>query len=289
MQYCLVLTLTALLCLGIGVLTGIESARVLGPCALHGVRGYFSCLKAITPPSNTYWDGRKHGARYSRKGVVQTLARKYAADALTMLDVGSFIPNAVASFDWIPTKVATDVQDHHLMGWNKIRGLSFVIGDFLALQFATRFDLVTCTQVLEHLSDTKAKQFVRKLQKQVRPNGGVLIASVPFEMPSNWLPCRKREMITPHICGSHLQDPLTASEFASWFKQPGVRQRASYGHKLVNESRQRQELQAKFLPVRGSIVEHVILRGKLGVQHQQTWANGTLIPVNHQVVVWRRE
>ena len=89
-----------------GVLTGLELGRVLGPCAAQGVRGWLSgCRSDIVPPSNRYWDGRKHNTLYSRHGIVQTLARAHAANALTMLDVGSFVPNIVASFDWIPTKV----------------------------------------------------------------------------------------------------------------------------------------------------------------------------------------
>ena len=83
-----------------GALVGLELARSVGPCAAHGLRGWFgSCRSAITPPTNTYWEGRKNGALYSRHGIVQSLARTHAADALSMLDVGSFVPNAVASFD----------------------------------------------------------------------------------------------------------------------------------------------------------------------------------------------
>ena len=86
--------LTALLCLGIGVLTGIESARVLR--RINTSLWIVSWLmRAITrhrrATRNKCVDLNcwKHGSPSIRAmGVVQTLARKYAAaDALTMLDV----------------------------------------------------------------------------------------------------------------------------------------------------------------------------------------------------------
>ena len=265
-----VVTLAALC----GVLAGLELGRVLGPCAAQGVRGWFTCRGVMVPPTNEYWRGRSHLPLYSRHGIVQTLARAHAADALTMLDVGSFVPNAIASFDWIPNKVATDVQVHKSAGWQAVRGLSFVRGDFLELQFATRFDLVTCTQVLEHLSDDRARAFVRKLQRETRPAGGLLLVSVPFEMPSTWIPCKaakkaRRFRGVPDSCTGHLQDPLSAAEFASWFNQ--------------SEARRKRQ------PVTGAVVAHVISRGKAGVPRLSTWANGTRIAANYQVIAWRRD
>ena len=265
------LAMLAALC---GALVGVELGRVLGPCAAQGVRGWFTCRSAIKPLTNTYWEGRKHGALYSRHGIVQALARTHAADALTMLDVGSFVPNAIASFDWIPNKVATDIQVHRSARWHAVRGLSFVRGNYLELDFATHFDLVTCTQVLEHLSDARARGFVRKMQRETRPAGGLLIVSVPFEMPNTWIPCKakheKRRSSTrePDSCTGHIQDPLSAAEFANWFNQTNVRQKGR--------------------PVLGAVVSHVISRGKVGVPWQETWANGTRIAINYQVIAWRR-
>eukprot|EP00322_Chrysochromulina_rotalis_P006925 CAMPEP_0115869734 /NCGR_PEP_ID=MMETSP0287-20121206/21960_1 /TAXON_ID=412157 /ORGANISM="Chrysochromulina rotalis, Strain UIO044" /LENGTH=269 /DNA_ID=CAMNT_0003324427 /DNA_START=7 /DNA_END=813 /DNA_ORIENTATION=+ len=251
----------AVLC---GALVGLELGRVLGLCAAQGIRGWFTCRNAILPSPNRYWEGRKHGALYSRHGIVQALARAHAADALTMLDVGSFVPNAVASFDWIPNKVATDIQVHNSAGWHAMRGLSFVQGDYLKLSFATHFDLVTCTQVLEHFSDTRARDFVRKMQLETRPSGGMLIVSVPFEMPKTWIPCNSKHGRRPSLeldsCMGHLQDPLSATEFAAWFNQTNVQQRGK--------------------PVMGTVVSHVISRGKVGKLGHQTWANGTRVAAN---------
>ena len=256
---CLVRIVGCLLVVAAGCMAGLELGRTLGPCAAQGLRGWLTCRTIITPPTNGYWEGRKESVLYSRSGIVQRLARQYAADALTMLDVGSYVPNIVASFDWVPTKVATDIQADRRMGWNATRGVAFVKGDFLAIQFATHFDLVTCTQVLEHFTDSLAQHFVRRMQRLSRPAGGLLIVSVPFEMPNTWIPCRSASR-SPAACKGHLQDPLGSSEFASWFNQS----------------------------VPGAIVAHVVKRGRIGVRGQQTWANGTRIAASYQVVAWRR-
>ena len=167
--------------------------------------------------------------------------------------------------------MATDIQAHRSARWHAVRGLAFVRGDFLKLEFATRFDLVTCTQVLEHLSDARARAFVRKLQRETRPAGGLLIVSVPFEMPATWIPCKdSRKKRALDACTGHLQDPLSAAEFAGWFNRT-------------------QQESKKARSVTGSLVAHVISRGKVGVRGQETWANGTRIAANYQVIAWRRD
>ena len=159
--------------------------------------------------------------------------------------------------------MATDIQAHRSARWHAVRGLAFVRGDFLKLEFATRFDLVTCTQVIEHLSDALARAFVRKLQRETRPAGGLLIVSVPFEMPATWIPCKGGIKGTRALnaCTGHLQDPLSASEFAGWFNQT-------------------QQKSKNARSVTGSLVAHVISRGKAGVREQETWADGTRIAAN---------
>ena len=250
----------ALFILVAGCFFGLEFGSAIGLCAAQGVRGWFACRKTITPPTNSYWEGRKHGVLYSRNGPVHTLAKRYASGALNMLDVGSYVPNIVASFDWIPNKVATDIQADQRMGWDAVRGVTFVRGDFLGVHFATLFDLITCTQVLEHFSDDLAKQFVRKMQSLCRPEHGLLVVSVPYEMPNTWIPCPGSGRKQRQVCKGHLQDPLGSDEFSSWFDQG----------------------------VPGSIVSHVVHRGRVGVKGQETWANGTLIPANYQIIAWKR-
>lgn len=250
---------TALFFTAAGSFAGLELGSAIGLCAAQGLRGWFACRTAITPATNGYWEGRKEGKLYSRSGIVQTLAKRYASDALTMLDVGSYVPNSVASFDWIPSKVATDVQEDQRMGWDAVRGVTFIKGDFLGLRFATHFDLVTCTQVLEHFSDDLARQFVHRMQRLCRPEHGLLVVSVPYEMPNTWIPCPAGGQ--RRVCKGHLQDPLGSREFASWFNQS----------------------------VPGSVLTHVVSHGRIGVRGQESWANGTRIPTNYQVIAWRRD
>ena len=115
----------------------------------HAVR--LPCLGALPTLVCAVCVRHRNSRLYASDGPLLSLARRHAGDALTLLDVGSYVPNIVARFDWIPTKVATDIQvgrDGQRV-WNGTRGIAFVRGDFLKLDFGyTPFDLVTCSQVL---------------------------------------------------------------------------------------------------------------------------------------------
>ena len=63
--------------------------------------------------------------------------------------------------------------------WDQARGLSFIQGDFLKLQFVVRFDLVICNQVVEHLPDGVVQPFVAKMMRTSR----VLIVSTTYMLP----------------------------------------------------------------------------------------------------------
>ena len=56
-----------------------------------------------------YWRKRKNQLLYREMVAV---ARREAPSALTALDVGAYESPLLARFDWIPTKVATDIQFH---------------------------------------------------------------------------------------------------------------------------------------------------------------------------------
>jgi hypothetical protein len=53
-----------------------------------------------------------------------------------VLDVGAYESPYISLFDWIPTKVATDIQLRANV-WNDMDGIAFVQGDFMMLNFAT--------------------------------------------------------------------------------------------------------------------------------------------------------
>ena len=85
--------------------------------------------------------------------------------------------------------------------WSHIPGIAFVQGNFMGLKFVTRFDLVICNQVIEHLPDSLVPQFVAKL---ARHTAGTLIVSTTH-------------MLKFGVIKGHVQDPISEAEFRSWF------------------------------------------------------------------------
>jgi hypothetical protein len=161
-------------------------------------------LKKVEPEAakrSKYWNLRRNNKLYSR---FLKLVREEAPDALTVLDVGAYESPYISLFDWIPTKVATDIQSRDNV-WNDMDGIAFVQGDFMTLNFATVFDVVICNQVVEHIDDDKVKQFVAKMQSIAK----VLMVTTTYEMPFG------------DIQG-HVQDPISENEFRSWFETSQV-------------------------------------------------------------------
>ncbi len=161
-------------------------------------------LKKVEPEAakrSKYWNLRRNNILYS---LFLKLVREEAPDALTVLDVGAYESPYISLFDWIPTKVATDIQAHANV-WSDMDGIAFVQGDFMKLNFATVFDVVICNQVVEHIDDDNVKQFVAKMQSIAK----VLLVTTTYEMPSG------------DIHG-HVQDPISENEFRSWFETSQV-------------------------------------------------------------------
>ena len=144
-----------------------------------------------------YWDMRKSQPLYTQ---TVELAREEAPFALTALDVGAYESPFLSRFDWIPTKVATDIQSRPQV-WNDMKGIAFIQGDFMQLKFGTIFDLVLCTQVVEHLPDDIVGNFVQKMTRYAK----VLIVSTTYEMHKGTIE-------------GHIQDPISEEEFRSWFE-----------------------------------------------------------------------
>ena len=127
-----------------------------------------------------YWNLCQNNKLYSR---FLKLVREEALDALTVLDVGAYESPYVSLFDWIPTKVATDIQLRANV-WNDMDGIAFVQGDFMKLNFATVFDVVICNQVVEHIDDDNVKPFIAKMQYIAK----VLMVTTTYEMPFGDIP-----------------------------------------------------------------------------------------------------
>ena len=119
--------------------------------------------------------------------------------------LGAFKSALLARPTSIPTKVATDQQSRPAV-WNHAIGIAFVKGDFLSLQFETGYDVVLCSQVVEHLKDEVLARFFFKLLSLTRNK---LIVSTTHELQYGSI-------------DGHIQDPISQAKFESWFKMNGT-------------------------------------------------------------------
>eukprot|EP00320_Phaeocystis_rex_P003881 CAMPEP_0119095366 /NCGR_PEP_ID=MMETSP1178-20130426/169245_1 /TAXON_ID=33656 /ORGANISM="unid sp, Strain CCMP2000" /LENGTH=275 /DNA_ID=CAMNT_0007079165 /DNA_START=72 /DNA_END=899 /DNA_ORIENTATION=+ len=206
----------------------VPAAGATSPAMATGGEGLAAtrqgCRVALHPPMTPYWRPRHN--RYAKSRLVK-LIRKHGADALTALDVGAYDPGLLAMLDWIPTKVATDKVhsakqwvEEQLPVWKRTRGIAFIKGDLVDLDFAgLRYDLVICSQVVEHLHESFVRNFTRKLMSIAK----VLIVATTFNVPDGTIPhLTSSPNDTTSDCDltgclGHVQDPISEAEFRSWF------------------------------------------------------------------------
>jgi hypothetical protein len=150
-----------------------------------------------TPSADDYWQRRRKMRYYSE---VLRLARKYAAAADSVLDVGPNGTPLVCELDWIASKTVID------LGSQQIPGATCLQGDFLQYRHERPFDLVLCLQVLEHVGP--AAEFARKLLA----TGRLVIVSVPYRWPSG-------------SCQHHVQDPVDEEKLQGWMQSPFLEHR----------------------------------------------------------------
>jgi hypothetical protein len=148
-------------------------------------------VKAVTKTlkRRTYWR-RRSGYRYYAKVV--GLARKHAPSGGSVIDVGAHESRTLADLTWFERRVALDRQPIP-----KQRGIERVQVEFRQYRPTTRFDLVLCLQVLEHLHNPAG--FARRLFEC----GSVVILSVPYKWPQG-------------KCRWHVQDPVTKRKLREW-------------------------------------------------------------------------
>ena len=145
--------------------------------------------KRQTPGTAAYWADRFDMMYYQ---YVDFILRVVARDAESMVDVGTGGCPYIEWFDWIPDRTSIDLHESYVS--ETVKG---VTGDILAMDFADRFDIGTCLQVLEHIPDPAP--FCARLQEICRN----LIVSVPLDWPEG-----RTE--------GHIHDPVTAAKLEHW-------------------------------------------------------------------------
>lgn len=142
--------------------------------------------------SGTYWNERQDLLYYR---YVDFVLRCVAADAKSLLDVGTGNCPYPDWFDWIADRTSIDLEHPYVSS-----GVKGIVGDIFTHAFAENFDVVTCLQVLEHVSDAHA--FARKLLTL----GKILVVSVPSQWPAGRVE-------------DHLQDPVDLDKLEQWFER----------------------------------------------------------------------
>ena len=145
---------------------------------------------------STYYDLRKNYRYYK---YVRSILGMVSLNANSILDVGS---NGVDVISWLPCKAKVSVDLENPL---KHDGVESIKADFITYKFKNRYDIVTCFQVLEHVSNEKIVIFAKKLLEL----GRVVVVSVPHMWPKG-------------ACEGHLQDPVDYNKIVGWFGQAPV-------------------------------------------------------------------
>lgn len=141
-----------------------------------------------------YWKRRQKMMYYQ---YVLDIAGPLAADAKSLIDVGSHGTSMAETFDWIPERVALDLREPY-----SSPAVTGIKADFFTFAPERRYDMALCLQVLEHVPD--AAGFARKLLDVADR----VLVSVPYLWPKN----RNK---------FHCQDPVDEAKLAAWFgRQP---------------------------------------------------------------------
>lgn len=144
----------------------------------------------VYPRGDDYWRARA-GLRYYQ--VVREICARVAPNARSVIDVGS---NSCPQLEWFPNsprRVSVDIEAPY-----RAPHIESVVCDFLEYVPETKFDLVLCLQVLEHIEDPVP--FARHLLEV----GREVVISVPYLWPEG-------------ACYWHCQDPVDEAKVLSWF------------------------------------------------------------------------
>lgn len=146
---------------------------------------------AAKPAGDKYWMERKDSVYLH---VAQQICLKYGRQATSVVDIGS---NATPTLEWHRAN-ATRLVSIDLKRPYAGEGVESLRADFYEFEPATRFDLATCFQVLEHVDDPR--RFAQKILEVSR----VSIVSVPYKWPKG-------------KCKYHRHDPVDEEKMLQWF------------------------------------------------------------------------
>jgi hypothetical protein len=140
-----------------------------------------------------YWEKRKDSIYIFAS---KQICVRQCGQPASVIDVGS---NGTPTLEW-HRETATRLVSLDLRRPYVAVGVESLTCDFLEYEPETKFDLVTCFQVLEHVPDPVA--FARKLIEI----GETAVVSVPYKWKKG-------------KCKYHLHDPVDESKMRKWFKR----------------------------------------------------------------------
>ena len=138
-----------------------------------------------------YWKKRK-GSIYLY--AAKKICERYGKEAYTYVDVGS---NGTPIIEWHRKRarkmVSVDLRKPYIAD-----GVESIKTNFFEFNPGFEFDMATCFQVLEHVS--QPQEFAQKLLQISK----VLVVSVPYQ----WESGRNK---------THIQDPVDEEKMLGWF------------------------------------------------------------------------
>jgi hypothetical protein len=125
--------------------------------------------------------------------MLENICYRLRDEHLSLLDVGC-LDTRVAQMGDFDERYTVDIAHDP-----KLPRVQSFIADFLSWEPPHRMTVVTCLQVLEHLSDAQVSTFARKLLT----TADYAIVSVPFMWPEG-------------AEAGHQQDPISLEKFFGW-------------------------------------------------------------------------
>ena len=123
---------------------------------------------------------------------VRAIVQGVAADANSIIDIGSHDTPIIEWFDWVPKRATLDWKIPYTS--EHVEGIKT---DFFEFNPEEKYDVALCLQVLEHIPDAEA--FALKLFD--------IAQAVVISIPYNW---------RAGSCKSHIHDPVDMDKLASW-------------------------------------------------------------------------